>query len=210
MSTTRPQLASQIRLDPWKQATNRFLASLSEDERKVFDTASLANLESLFYKSSNVERAYQTGKLQRVAQPLMDVLKQYKDVLDTFSDCNEVLKPVWGGILVVLTIASAYGDFFDKLASMFGKIGQALPNLRDYERLFQNDQRLMNHLTNAYFVILEFCIEVKTVFEKKLSEDKAWAVRHPTMSKMREKTLGKFGIDLHRWSAELDRRVRLA
>jgi len=191
MSTAQLQLASQIRLDPWKQATARFLASLSEDERKVFDTASLASLESLFYKSSNAERTYQTGKLQRVAQPLMDVLKQYKDVLDTFSDCNEVLKPVWGGILVVLTIASAYADFFDKLTSMFGKIGQALPNLRDYERLFQNDQRLINHLADAYFVILEFCIEVKTVFEKKRSEDKAWALRHPHMSKMREKTLGE-------------------
>jgi len=210
MSTTRPQLASHVKLDPWKQASKRFLANLSEDERKVFDTASLANLESLFYKSSNAERAYQTGKAQRVVQPFIDVLKQYKDVLDSFSDCNELLKPIWGGILVVLTIASAYGDFFDKLTSMFGKIGQALPNLRDYEQLFQNDQRLMNHLTNAYLVILEFCIEVKTVFEKKKSEDKAWALRHPTMSKMREKTLGKFGIDFHRWSTELDLSVRLA
>jgi len=191
MSTTQPQLASHVRLDPWKQATARFLASLSEDDRKLFDTASLANLENLFYKSNNAERAYQTGKIQRVVQPFIDVLKQYKDVLDTFSDCNELMKPIWGSVLVVLTIASAYGDFFDKLTSMFGKIGQALPNLRDYEQLFQNDQRLMNHLTNAYFVILEFCVEVKTVFEKKQSEDKAWALRHPTMSKMREKTLGE-------------------
>ena len=191
MSTTQPQLASHVRLDPWKQATARFLASLSEDDRKLFDTAFLANLESLFYKSSDAERAYQTGKIQRVVQPFVDVLKQYKDVLDTFSDCNELMKPIWGSVLVVLTIASAYGDFFEKLTSMFGKIGQVLPNLRDYERLFQNDQRLINHLANAYFVILEFCIEVKTVFERKQSEDKAWALRHPHMSKMKEKTLGE-------------------
>ena len=68
----------------------------------------------------------------------------------------------------------------------------------------------MNHLTNAYLVILEFCIEVKIVFEKKKSEDKAWALRHPTMSRMREKALGEFNIDFHQWSAELDLSVRLA
>lgn len=54
---------------------------------------------------------------------------------------------------MVLTIASAYEKHFEQLTAMLGKIGRNLPNLRSYEKLFQMDVQLRNHLTNAYYVI---------------------------------------------------------
>jgi len=159
------RLDNFVELDPWQNAKNRFFDKLSAEDRKTFDTATIEDLEKLYYKANNAETAYQTKKLQNVIQPFMDGLKQYKDVLSVFVGTASVLRPIWGSLLVVLTIASAYEKYFEQLTAMLGKIGRNLPNLRSYEKLFQEDAQLVNHLTNAYYVILEFCIDVKVTFE---------------------------------------------
>jgi len=110
----------------------------------------------------------------------MDGLKQYKDVLAAFVGTASVLRPIWGSVLVVLTIASAYEKYFEQLTAILGKIGRNLPNLWSYEKLFQEDAQLVNHLINAYYVILEFYIDVKVTFESKQ--------RHETNTRKDEKT----------------------
>lgn len=165
------RLDNYIKLDAWQNAKDRFLDKLSAEERQTFDTATIEDLEKLYYKANNAETAYQTKKLQNLIQPFMDGLKQYKDVLAAFVGMASVLRPIWGSVLVVLTMASAYEKYFEQLTTMLGKIGRNLPNLRSYEKLFKEDAQLRNHLTNAYYVILEFCIEVKDDFEAKQRQD---------------------------------------
>jgi hypothetical protein len=161
MSTSVPTLQSLITLDPWTRAKDRFLDGLSDEERIQFDEASLRDLETFVYDASNRKKAYRAKSRM---QPLIETLAQYKDAMDTFSDCNEMLKPIWGSILVVLTIVKAHNDYFDNLLKMFAGIADLLPNMREYEKLYREDHSLLHHLTNAYCVIIEFCAEVKKNF----------------------------------------------
>ena len=47
---------------------------------------------------------------------------------------------------------------------MFTQIGSILPQLRDYERLFESHARLALAITAIYVDILEFCADAKSVF----------------------------------------------
>ena len=47
---------------------------------------------------------------------------------------------------------------------MFTQIGGILPQLRDYEKLFESHARLALAITAIYVDILEFCADAKSVF----------------------------------------------
>jgi hypothetical protein len=61
-------------------------------------------------------------------------------------------------------MARSVGIFFEKIVEMFGRIGDALPRFRDYERLFPNHQRLHATLAKVYLDIIIFCVDAKTIF----------------------------------------------
>lgn len=189
---TSSRLQDYVKLDPWQNAQNRFLDRLSEEDKRTFNAATIEDLEMLYYRADNLRTAYQTNNLQRMIQPLMDGLKQYKDALNAFVGISSVLKPIWGSVLVVLTIASAYEKYFEQLTTMFGKIGRSLPILKEYGELFKEDLQLFNHLTNAYYVILNFCIEVKEDFNtQQISMAKPKAGEQTKGWKLLDKTLQK-------------------
>ena len=47
---------------------------------------------------------------------------------------------------------------------MFNQIGNLLPQLRDYQKLFESHERLALAITASYVDILEFCADAKAVF----------------------------------------------
>jgi hypothetical protein len=48
---------------------------------------------------------------------------------------------------------------------MFEKIGEVLPRLQAYTRLFPNHQRLLHKISGEYLRIINFCMEAKKVFK---------------------------------------------
>jgi hypothetical protein len=94
--------------DAWKVAKVRLSSSLDEAELKIFDNATL---ENLFYSSSNVNREDQKSSKTRPAlekmQPLLSAISDYGKAMDVFSNIAPLyLGPIWGGIRVILTIAT--------------------------------------------------------------------------------------------------------
>lgn len=66
---------------------------------------------------------------------------------------------------------------------MFERIGDVLPRFRAYERLFPNNERLVQSLSVVYLDILKFCSDVKTVFRRgKRSSGALLASCHPVFS----------------------------
>ena len=61
-------------------------------------------------------------------------------------------------------IARQCGEYFDKIVNMFNQIGNLLPQLRDYQKLFESHERLALAITASYVDILEFCADAKAVF----------------------------------------------
>ena len=64
----------------------------------------------------------------------------------------------------ILEIASEFGKYFEKLVDMFAQIGNLLPQLHVYEKLFPNHERLIQALSIIYVDVLGFCVEAKAVF----------------------------------------------
>ena len=49
---------------------------------------------------------------------------------------------------------------------MLERIGDILPRFRAYERLFPNNERLVQSLSMVYVDILGFCSDIKAVFRR--------------------------------------------
>lgn len=52
------------------------------------------------------------------------------------------------------------------MVDMFERIGDVLPQFRVYDRLFSNQERLVQALSVVYVDILKFCTNAKAVFRK--------------------------------------------
>lgn len=68
--------------------------------------------------------------------------------------------------LIVNKMARSVGKYFEKVAEMFGQIGDALPLFQYYERLFPNHQCLHAVLAKVYLDIIIFRVDAKPIFEK--------------------------------------------
>lgn len=67
---------------------------------------------------------------------------------------------------VILEIAREFGKYFEKLVDMFAQIGNLLPQLSVYEKLFPHHERLTHALSVTYVDILGFCVDAKAVFRR--------------------------------------------
>lgn len=154
---------SRIDLEPLERAKDRFLADLPDEQKHLFQTASL---ENVYYTASNAfsDHCSKTyfGKSLAKMEPLMSALDQYGKALDVYSNTSSLFMcPIWGSVRVVFAIASSAKSFIDGLLNCFEKIGRALPLLRDYEGLFGNDLLITNLLGDSYVEILRFCSKAK-------------------------------------------------
>jgi hypothetical protein len=62
-------------------------------------------------------------------------------------------------------MAQEFEGYFQNIVEMLEKIGNALPQLRDYEQLFPNHERLLVALSSSYLIIVRFCNDVKNLFK---------------------------------------------
>src|SRR5438034_7923872 len=94
-------------IDSWAVACNRYRKDLSEEERELFDHASL---ENLFYDASTLHKHHEMSSKTRAAarklKPLLDALEAHGPALDVASNIIPLfLAPIWGGLRVLLRIA---------------------------------------------------------------------------------------------------------
>ena len=120
--------------EPWVLAKNRFLADLSEEEKAVFNKATL---ENLYYSTSNLDRKDRDESKSRVAiqklQPLVSAIESYGKAFDTISNVAPLyLAPLWGSIRVLLVVARSYGRFYEKIVDTLSRIGDIIPHCRRY------------------------------------------------------------------------------
>ena len=170
-----------FRPDAWTRACNRFTEDLSEDEKRLYFQATP---ETIFYEASAVDKisndSSHTRKYFQKLQPLVDSVEQYGAALDVFANTYPlVMSPLWGGIRIVLHVRSCNcsyhrcprvdldqlareaGQYFERISTMFIDIGELLPRLHVYERLFPKHERLVQALSVIYCDLIQFCSDAK-------------------------------------------------
>ena len=130
-SSSRPADPDNV-WDPWTIAKARFLSGLDDQERNLFNEATI---ENLYYSSSNLERQDQKESKSRAVlrelQPLISAVEDYGKALDTYVNIAPTyLAPIWGSIRVILVLASNFGKFYGRMVTMFSRIGDILPRFR--------------------------------------------------------------------------------
>lgn len=193
-----------IPTEPWERAKARFIEGLSDAQRSSFESATL---ENIYYQADVIHRGHQqTSKLHACRQklrPLLDTLDAYGKGLDVISNTGAVsmvMAPLWGSMRVALQIAQDSTEMFENIIDMLTKIGDALPHLRDYERLFPNHERLLVAISEAYLIIVYFCTDVKNMFGDAKKSKSEWAFAYPSRMPVSSRILQRAWL-VSRWPA---------
>ena len=155
-------------IDAWTLARDRYLEDLTEDEKRIYSTATL---ENLYYDASAAEKTHRETSDSRAfvskIQPFCAAIEQYGEAIDAYANASSlILCPLWGSVRVVLHLAREFGKYFEKLVEMFARIGDVLPRFRVYEKLFPGHEQLVQSLSIVYVDIIEFCADAKVIFRQ--------------------------------------------
>jgi hypothetical protein len=133
-------------------ARDQYTADLNDDERKLFDQATLENL----LLASVEEHKMHEQKSQSRA------IEDFGTAFDVMSNTYSIaLAPLWGTLRVILQLAQKFNTIFDRIVEIISRIGYVLPRFRDYERVFGRQPRVLIALSTAYLDIITLCGEIK-------------------------------------------------
>lgn len=149
--------------DPWAIARSQYVADLSEDERILFDHATLENLlqASTEEQSSHQQQSRSREILPRL-KPFLSAVEDFGTAFDVISNTYSIaLAPLWGALRVILRLAQKFNAIFDRIVEIFERVGWILPRFRVYEKVFNRHPRVIIALSTAYLDIINFCGEIK-------------------------------------------------
>lgn len=167
-NTSNATASPEVGLDPWLLAKDRYVADLDDDERALFDKATL---ENIYYKTSNEARdegKRKTSSAIRKLKPFVAALKDYGEALDVYTNISPLpLAPIWGSVRILLVLAEKYDKYYSRLADILGRIGDLLPRFKDYGRIFDLEKhpRLRQVLSETYFDIITLCIKFREILQ---------------------------------------------
>ena len=109
-----------------------------------------------------------SGKFSRYVapklQPFLDVIQQFSSAVDTFMTSGPpVAQVVWGSVKVTLLIVSNFGEYFEKLATLFDSIGKACPRIREFGTLYESSTSLQDLVCRYFAGVIEICGKVLKV-----------------------------------------------
>ncbi|KUJ17727.1 uncharacterized protein LY89DRAFT_60414 [Mollisia scopiformis] len=171
--------------DAWTIAKERYLSDLEPADRLLFHEATIENLyydtsvtNATDRKSSKIHRAIEA------VQPLVDKIESYGKAMDTFTNISPTfVAPIWGSIRVELVMAKGLGRIFEKLTECLGRIGDILPRLLDYQRIFSTAKhpRLTEAVARTYLDIIELCMDFKSMIKGQQRNPLKRVVHSPSM-----------------------------
>ncbi|GJN70066.1 hypothetical protein PLICBS_004118 [Purpureocillium lilacinum] len=151
-----------------------FALSLTPEEKQLFEASRLAT--ALLAEVAEADQAHAQASTTRrhSAAILLFVagIEQYGKCLDVFANANELLCPIWGGIRVILHLAKQFGEYFAKLTGMLESIGEILDRMPRYARLYPDNARLRQGLTEMYRAVFDFCAQARDTFRIGTSRSK--------------------------------------
>ncbi|KAF8856188.1 hypothetical protein BDZ45DRAFT_482027 [Acephala macrosclerotiorum] len=171
-------MASQDGVDPWIIARDQYVADLSQEERKVFENATLENiLASSAEEQEKHQQQSRSRAVMRRLKPFFNALEEFGAAFDVISNTYSLaLAPLWGSLRVILMLSKKFNKVFDSIVNVLERIGYVLPRFRTYQRIFGHHQRIITALSVAYLDIITFCGEIK-VFIRGIQKSrlKSWA-----------------------------------
>ena len=93
-------------VDPWEAARTQYMKDLSNEEQKLFETATLDNLlDSTIAAQEEHEEKSHSRYVSKKLEPLVSAVSQYSMALDIYANTYSIaMAPLWGSIRVLLHV----------------------------------------------------------------------------------------------------------
>ena len=82
-----------------------------------------------------------------------------------------VLCPLWGGVRVILHLATEFSEYFEGVANMLQQIGFMLNSLRRFPKLYPHNNHLALAMVDVYKRFLNFVPKLEKFFSTQGNED---------------------------------------
>ncbi|KAK8123091.1 hypothetical protein PG984_011761 [Apiospora sp. TS-2023a] len=89
-------------------------------------------------------------------QPFLEAIEQYGKVVSLFYANQEIVAFIWGPLKFLLQATSEHVEAFREVLSAYGSIGEALPQLLQYQDIFQTEPHMVQVLALLYEDVLMF------------------------------------------------------
>ncbi|KAK4207839.1 putative zinc finger protein [Rhypophila decipiens] len=159
-------MADITKADPFEQALAEFQRRLKPKHKRSFTATTLENLRHEIGQIQ--DRQNSSRRLQNMARlnPFLEAMEQIGKVIEIFTQSSEVVAFVWGPMKFLLLTASSLAHAFTELLEVYQSIGEKLPLLLQYQKLFEGNADMHRVLVLMYRDILDFHTAALEYFEK--------------------------------------------
>ncbi|KAF2684142.1 hypothetical protein K458DRAFT_279973, partial [Lentithecium fluviatile CBS 122367] len=148
------------------QTVERFRDSLTEEQKQQFFATCFEDVES---EIQNIQDRFGSKKklrnLRKVSR-FLDAMKQIEQVVTVFLNVHPIVAFVWGPIKLALVVASTRIDTLERLLDTYVEIGEVIPSLQQYDKLFENFPAVKEVLEWYLYDILQFHRKVLDLFAR--------------------------------------------
>lgn len=159
-----------FRIDTWLEARERYLDGINEDQKALFQSATLENLFHI-YNTGTVETQRREKSRSNTAatrlQSLVTAIDYFGSIIDAPpSAISLILRTIWGGIRALLYISSDFRKYYSKLVNILKKIGDIILRFNAHERLFSTHKHIIEYMPFVYLDVFDFCTQANNLFRK--------------------------------------------
>ncbi|RSL61425.1 hypothetical protein CEP54_006268 [Fusarium duplospermum] len=153
--------------DPiFDKALAQFEKRLTKKHREIFAQCTIDDVKSQIRhiqdRHGSQRRLKHMGRLSKFIEGMV----QLGQVVEVFLNIHNGVAFIWGPIKFLLLTASTWIDSLDSLLEVYGRIGEVLPNLTRYTKVYEKYPSVHTHLEAYYCDILEFHSNALEVFSR--------------------------------------------
>ncbi|RSL93102.1 hypothetical protein CEP52_013447 [Fusarium oligoseptatum] len=166
MSSLPPQVPPVVSDPIFDKALAQFKKRLTKKHREIFAQCTIDDVKSQIRHIQNHHGSQRRQKHMGRLSKFIEGMAQLGQVVEVFLNIHNGVAFIWGPIKFLLLTASTWVDSLDTLLEVYGRIGEVLPNLTRYTKVYEKYPSVHTHLEAYYYDILEFHSHALEVFSR--------------------------------------------
>ncbi|KAK8069382.1 hypothetical protein PG994_005998 [Apiospora phragmitis] len=143
-----------------------FKAGLKKKDQETFKATTRESMLKEIEQLQKVQQSRRLGQNLARVKPFVEAMGQFGKVIEVFSNVSEMVAFVWGPMKLLLQIAGAFAKAFHELLDMYEKLGESIPMVLQFEKLFREDVNMRKMLSTMWKDILEFHRQALRYFQQ--------------------------------------------
>ncbi|RDW70893.1 uncharacterized protein DSM5745_08404 [Aspergillus mulundensis] len=160
--------ATTIDESAFRQALDKFRLKITPDEALDFQLTTVDDLKSAIKDLQAEQMAERKMRNLRRVQNFVLAMEQFEQIISVYLNASEFVGFVWGPMKFILLVASSYAAALDAVLGMYETIGLNLPQLEQYQSLFQANPHMRTILHLIYADILRFHRKALKFFKQRV------------------------------------------